>query len=86
MVLTAIPGDSPAVGGDVGMIDLASGTVAVFATGFGSLKGMLYLPGHHGHGGEGQGANHGHGGEGQGANHGHSRHGAHGVQGRRSAR
>jgi len=75
VVLTSIPGDSPAVGGDVSMIDLASGTVAVFATGFGSLKGMLYLPGHHGHGGEGQGANHG-----------HSRHGAHGVHGRRSAR
>ena len=42
--LTAIPGDSQALPGDLGTIDLATGTVTPFATGFGSPKGLLYLP------------------------------------------
>lgn len=47
-VLTAIPGDSPSLAGDIGSIDLATGTVTPIATGFQSPKGLLYLPGHAG--------------------------------------
>lgn len=43
-VLTAIPSDSQALASDIGTIDLATGTVTPFATGFGSPKGLLYLP------------------------------------------
>ena len=54
--LTSIPSGSP-LAGDVGTIDLATGTVTPFATGFGSPKGLLYLApqaeessgGHHHH-------------------------------------
>jgi hypothetical protein len=43
-VLTAIPSDSQALASEIGTIDLATGTVTPFATGFGSPKGLLYLP------------------------------------------
>jgi hypothetical protein len=45
-VLTAIPGDSPSLAGDIGRIDLVTGTVTAIVTGFQSPKGLLYLPGH----------------------------------------
>lgn len=49
-VLTAIPSGSPSLAGDIGRIDLATGTVTPIATGFQSPKGLLYLPGHAGRG------------------------------------
>ena len=51
-VLTAIPNDSPSLAGDIGSIDLATGTVTPIVTGLQAPKGLLYLPGHAGRGGE----------------------------------
>ena len=50
-VLTAIPSDSPSLAGDIGSIDLSTGTVTPIVTGFQSPKGLLYLPGHAGQAG-----------------------------------
>jgi hypothetical protein len=46
IALTAIPDDSPALPGEIGTVDLTTGLVETFATGLGSPKGLLYLPGH----------------------------------------
>lgn len=54
-VLTAIPNDSPSLGGNIGTIDLASGTVTPIVTGLQAPKGLLYLPGHAGREGEHRG-------------------------------
>lgn len=47
-VVTAIPGDSPSLAGDLGSVDISTGTVTPILTGFQSPKGLLYLPGHAG--------------------------------------
>ncbi len=46
-VLTAIPSDSAALAGDLGVVDLWSGAVTPLGTGFGSPKGLLYVPRQH---------------------------------------
>lgn len=61
-VLTAIPSDSSAMAGQVGTVDLFSGTVSPFATGLGSPKGMLFVSFEHGF----RGHDHGHGDRGHG--------------------
>lgn len=48
VAITAIDDDSPALASDLGVIHLSTGNVQPVATGFGSPKGILYLPSRHG--------------------------------------
>jgi hypothetical protein len=68
-VITAIPSDSPAMAGQLGTVNLFTGVVSPFASGFTSPKGLLFVSspnGHHGRGqGNDQGNHHGHGQGGQ---------------------
>ena len=44
-VVTAVPGDSASLAGDLGSVDISTGTVTPIMTGLQSPKGLLYLPG-----------------------------------------
>jgi hypothetical protein len=79
-VITAIPNDSQALARDLGTIDLQTGDVTPFASGFGSPKGLLFLG--RGAGQNNQGGQGDHGGQGdQGGQGGHGGPGDQGGQG-----